>query len=279
MVTYQKVTEKPNLENLYTVAIEQSGIRNTFNYLHKEYSPKLIINVLDLGNKDDLLGSMLVKKFGSFFEYEQMDINDEAMEKFAVRTSNRNHTTLLDFLKEREFNYVFALNVDSPQLTTSGNIYRQPAKNEEEFLILRSIENKVSERKGLYEAVVLLNAALVVAEGGKIVRGGIITEDVLDGIDRVLSGEGCQLSSVTNVDIGIESARQLAQYDVQRSGIMISPQTLESMAQDYLDFRVAIFDKVEPRNSEITIQSIIKVTREYLKLNIYFNKLVPLQST
>ncbi len=270
-ISYDDLVRLPDFRRLYTIAIEKAGLWKRLEALDGQGSLSQPLRILDMGGGVGTLGTLLETEFGPFVEYTNVDTDITALGKSPGRRAHGSYTNLPELLGEEEFDYVFCLNLEDRTRLSQYTIdnMRRGGQGDGFFgtdLVSMTADAAYASRQ-LEGYLVLLNAALVVAQGGMFIRGGIIPKDALKGTKDELAKVGFQTSEDEQLPLDMKTSRLWVRYDLQFIGGKLAPSQLEKAAQTYMqNFRLATFSKKRNEDKGKILDKINEVSSQLSEL-------------
>ncbi len=186
MIEFEQISSSEAARPIYQAVVSKIDIEN-----HPDFSIRPI-KVLDLGGGSGTVGQAIKQQceaffgpmsqaeFGSLVDYVNIDLDSTALTKSPGRTVNHSLTDSYNILEaDIPFDFVLCVNPVRPTIPysfeelTRGNV---PAE------IKRGITNASSQIAGRFSRVILLNAALMLGEGGKYIQSGFMDKSTFEGI-------------------------------------------------------------------------------------------------
>ena len=247
-ISYDDLVKLPDFNRIYIVAIEKAGIWKKLETLDSQGTLNRPLKILDMGGGVGTLGTLLGTEFGPFVEYINVDTDTITLEKSPGRRVHGSYTDLPKLFGEGEFDYVFCLNLEDRSKLSQHTIdnMRRDGQGDRFFGtdLVSLTAGAAHKSRQLNGYLVLLNAALVVAQGGIFIRGGIIPNDALKGTKDELTKLDFQHYEDEQLPLSRETGRMMTEYDLQFAGETLSPSKLEKVAQTYMqNFRLATFGR------------------------------------
>ena len=220
------------------------------------------------------LGTLLAKEFGPFVDYTNIDTDKAVLEKSPGMVVHGSYTNLAKLFGEQEFNYVFCLNLEDRSRLNQRTIDNMRRDGQGDGFFGGDLVSVTSDAaygiRQINGYLVLLNAALVVANDGKFIRGGVIPTDALKGTKDELAKLGFQPSEDERVPLSMETSRLWARYDLQFVGGTLQGSQLEKVAQTYAqNFRLAVFERKKEANKGQIRGKIVEASNRLSKLHSF----------
>jgi len=223
-------------------------------------------NVLAIGQDTNTLAIRLGEEYAPWVKCTQV-ILDEFGNLFDEDGNKLGNDKEHNYRKEpliqgQTFGYVIIMNtyypnhvINDPTLSDIEQlVYDKGSDNiilGQDLDFLDYIRRDIIDMKGAHEFGLLMCAARSVSENGRLVRLGVLPDELLCGMKKLLTECGFELNLTSPVNLSEDISMRLAAFDVARIHEDVQSNQLESIALFYRkNFGGVVYDKKGPFKEE-----------------------------
>jgi len=251
-------------EDIYNTLIQRIG----FNEHTEDGKQTKTFSVLAIGQGTNILGYLLRENSGPWVNYNSV-ILDEWGNDLGI--DNDGNYVTEPFPTGNTFDYVLVLNTNSPTPPITHYILSE-VQEKLGMKTMRWLQQEAMETKCEHEYGLLSSAATSVGEKGRLVRMGVIPDEFVDGMERLMMDFGFKLTELRRVELSDETAGRLVAYDIERVGVTLNPEKFEPIIRYYIDnFCTVVFDRIGPANKDALSLTSKGALGKYAELGDYLD--------